>query len=364
MKQSSQTPLLVEYDSLEPLYRDFASTLCVLLERILKQELIQVHGLTHRPKDKAELGRKLAGPSKDYLNLSDVTDLAGVRVTTYFANDVDRVAQIVEREFDIDSPNFVDKRRSLDPDRFGYLSLHYVVTLPDRRRKLTEYGRFGAMKAEIQIRSILQHAWAEIEHDLGYKSKASVPREIQRRFARVAGLLELADAEFDAIRQQLSEYSASIPTAIEESPERVTLDKVSLSSYLRSSVEARNLDKAIATLAGAKISKRSDEAMDRILQEIDWFGIKTIAELDGLVRSNSKIAIDFARQWISTSKIATLNRGIGLYYVLYVVIGSADDTGRVRAYLDAVNIGRPADRDALVKRIITAYKSAKKQGKS
>ena len=60
------------------------------------------------------------------------------------------------------------------------------------------------VKLEIQIRSILQHAWAEIEHDLCYKNSTPLPRKIKRRMYRLAGVLELADKEFSAVKYDLN----------------------------------------------------------------------------------------------------------------------------------------------------------------
>jgi hypothetical protein len=62
---------------------------------------------------------------------------------------------------------------------------------------LVEYSTHTGVQFEVQIRSTLQHAWAEIEHDRGYKSEVEVARAVRRRFSRLAGLLELADYEFD-----------------------------------------------------------------------------------------------------------------------------------------------------------------------
>jgi hypothetical protein len=63
------------------------------------------------------------------------------------------------------------------------------------------------IKFEIQMRSSLQHTWAEIEHDLGYKSMYEVPREVRREFSRIAGLLELADESFVRIRSKIADYN-------------------------------------------------------------------------------------------------------------------------------------------------------------
>ena len=58
---------------------------------------------------------------------------------------------------------------------------------------------------------MLDHAWAEIEHDLGYKARDTVPAAARRRLSRLAGLLEMADQEFVAIRRDLDEYAAALP---------------------------------------------------------------------------------------------------------------------------------------------------------
>ena len=136
---------------------------------------IQFHSIQHRIKARESIARKIDDRDRPDYTLSSLTDILGVRVITYFDQEVDRVAEIIEQEFLIDRENSVDKRASLDPDRFGYLSLHYVVQLSAARSRLTEYRRYRETKFEIQVRSILQHAWAEIEHDLGYKSRSAIP---------------------------------------------------------------------------------------------------------------------------------------------------------------------------------------------
>ena len=76
--------------------------------------------------------------------------------------------------------------------RFGYASRHLQVEIDGR-------------VVQVQLRTVLQHAWAEFEHDIRYKG--SVPAEhaseFDRRFTLAAGLLELADQEFSAIRDRL-----------------------------------------------------------------------------------------------------------------------------------------------------------------
>lgn len=192
-----------EYEKISSRIQEFRLVLERLIQALLEVEGIQIHSVTSRIKSKNSVLRKLQRPGR-VGGIDDLTDMLGVRIITYFQDDVDTVARLIEREFTIDRDNSVDKRALMDPDRFGYLSIHYVARLNLDRIALPEYRSYDNIRFEIQVRSILQHAWAEIEHDLGYKSESSVPREVRRRFSQLAGLLELADKEFLEIRKNLT----------------------------------------------------------------------------------------------------------------------------------------------------------------
>src|SRR5712691_1782694 len=165
MSESVEDLLLREYDAQCDVYAAFASKLQQLIQDLLAERGIAVLSVTSRLKGRDKFRQKILRPGSEYQSLAQVTDVAGVRVTTYFADDVDVVAKLIQSEFTIDENNSIDKRAMLDPDRFGYLSFHHVVSLGSSRAELREYRRFPALKAEVQTRSILQHAWAEIEHD-------------------------------------------------------------------------------------------------------------------------------------------------------------------------------------------------------
>jgi hypothetical protein len=69
---------------------------------------------------------------------------------------------------------------------------------------------------EIQVRSILEHSWAEIEHEIVYKSGINFPDETKRRFARLAGALEILESEFGALRSERSKLIASYVEAFQK----------------------------------------------------------------------------------------------------------------------------------------------------
>lgn len=110
--------------------------------------------------------------------------------------------------------------------------MHKIVSLSESRTCLSEYRNYKGLKAEIQIRSILQHAWAEMEHDLGYKGSTSVPPHIERKFTRLAGVLELADQEFTRIHEETEAYRHSLEDVINNEPRSVGLDEISIASFM------------------------------------------------------------------------------------------------------------------------------------
>ena len=128
-----------------------------------------------------------------------VTDQVGVRVITYVQRDIDAVAGLLAEQFTVLDDRDLGEETAA-AGRFGYASRHLLVS---RAAGATGYDPLSC--ASIQLRTVLQHAWAEFEHDIRYKG--TVPPEqvpdLDRRFTLAAGLLELADREFGAIRDRL-----------------------------------------------------------------------------------------------------------------------------------------------------------------
>lgn len=357
MGEDGKLFVLRQYEEAEWRYRDLSESVAALLQRILAQAGIQVHSITHRTKDRESLNGKLSRSDKQYSTLEEITDLAGVRIITYFASDVDKVASIVEREFKIDEENSIDKRTTLDPDRFGYLSRHYVASLAEGRAMLPEYVRLNSLKFEIQVRSILQHSWAEIEHDLGYKSKAGVPREVQRRFARVAGLLELADTEFEAIRADLEAYAATVATAIQSNPEDVTIDKLSLLSYIKSNEVIQQFDRVTAEILQSEIRSATDANLDSLALQAQWLGIQTIADLSHYVDRSAPILGNFIQLLAEGSKVKSVWEGIALAQLFYIIAATKGEEV-VLTYLTEFKLGSDENRQGSVEHIMRSYNRA------
>lgn len=147
--------------------------------------------------------------------LNQITDLVAARIITFLVEAVDRVCEVIESEFEIVEHTDMGAHTRAQ-GAFGYASKHYLVRLNSHRRELPEYAVLKNLTMEIQVRTAVQHAWAEFEHDIRYKG--SIPeehaRDLDRRFTLAAGLLELADREFSAIREriQASMTEQQLPT--------------------------------------------------------------------------------------------------------------------------------------------------------
>lgn len=240
---------------------------------------------------------------------------------------------MIEEEFIVDTDNTIDKRTALDPDRFGYLSLHYVVQLNTARCEWPEYRAYQGLKAEIQIRSILQHTWAEIEHDLGYKSKIEIPRKIQRDFFRLAGLLELADKEFMGIRNSLEAYRSSVQLDIQSNSKPVPIDSVSLQEFINTSKTLKKLNKAICEVANGKL-KDYDETTDETIEKLSFVGISSIQQIELELQKNFDLILKIVELVFAPHKNlkGRFNCTIGLLYLCHAILVQKNSTETITEF--------------------------------
>lgn len=284
MTERSCKEILTEFDSTKNNYERLLEYIEATIKSLMENEKIQIHEIKGRIKDRESLNKKIETKEYKYSSLSEITDICGIRIITYFSDDVDRIASLLEEEFDLDKDNSIDKRKTQDPTKFGYVSLHYILKLGGSRAELTENINYKELKFEVQIRTILQHAWAEIEHDFGYKSDKDVPEKIRRRFSRLAGLIELADEEFMEIKRYEKEYTNRVEEGFKENSKSIKIDSISISALLESKSYKDFLRKYynkhnIYTMNPR--GKFKDDRISKIVNYCEQLDIKTIDELEG-----------------------------------------------------------------------------------
>ncbi|MBL0328253.1 MAG: (p)ppGpp synthetase [Bacteroidetes bacterium] len=309
----------------------FKNRVINLIVDLLKEKKLNYHQITGRTKDFESLSKKIDRKNGKYNDLHEITDLVGIRIITYLESDVDLIAEILEKEFNVDLKNSSDKR-ILKADQFGYKSLHYVVSLSDKRAALSEYISYKEIKCEIQIRSILQHAWAEIEHDLGYKGESSIPIDYIRSFNRLAALLETADIEFDRLKREISEYEKEMPKLIKEQPEQVSIDQTSLFSFTETNSVFAEAKEIIAKNMNAQFFPENN--YNSIIPRFQLFNINTIKELDDSVLNNKIEYLKFVKDFTKSLSSDLLPSSVPLFYYQHYLISKTENPEKMQEYFD------------------------------
>ena len=269
------------YRKLRPIYESLSQRVQHLLQDVAKTNGIDVHAIEARAKTVDGFAEKLARPGKAYENpLEEVTDLCGLRVILYYQEDVDRFSKAVRDEFIVDDKRSVDKRNELRFDQFGYISVHLICQLHANRTGLLEWRNYKNLTMEIQVRTVLQHAWASISHALQYKSKADIPDQFVRQLTRIAGLLELSDEQFSDLRERTAALRVEIDRSLANSDLNVTVNSVALEQFIASSPLVAEIEEAARNIGFSVHDEYTSEQLATVCQGLN---VTTLSELNGLL---------------------------------------------------------------------------------
>lgn len=267
-----------------------------LLAELLKGARIDyVNNIEQRTKTEQSLADKLRRKGESYQDpLAEVGDLSGLRVITYLPSDRVRVGELIEQEFVVDPERSPGESAPSDPARFGYESAHYVVAVTQDRAALTDWADFADLVAEIQVRTVLQHAWAAISHKVDYKTEAEVPPEVRRQLFRLSALLELADQEFQTIQEAAPEAEARAEDKVRAGDYAVGLSAAALVAYLEHSGidrlwAARATDIGFHEPDPSAASDEEDRAQEdraHVLLICTMANIETVSELDAVLHED------------------------------------------------------------------------------
>jgi putative GTP pyrophosphokinase len=232
MTPSSSKKHVAWFEEKRPRYSSLANIVAATIRTLLQNEQIDVIDVTYRAKTVASFAEKIR--RKHYNNPQvDMTDLAGIRVVTLIERDIDRISKLIQGSFNVHTASSGDKSEALGSDRFGYRSVHFICDIGNIRKALPEFSPYADMPFEIQVRTALQHAWAEIEHDRSYKFSGELPSKLKRRFHLIAGLLELADREFSSLTEELENYTTEVQTQAGAGNLEIELNSTSALEFLK-----------------------------------------------------------------------------------------------------------------------------------
>ena len=299
--------ILDEYRDRLSVFSRLKEVVLDILNRTLKESHMVVTAIEGRVKTEKSLAGKLELKGSKYHTVDDITDIVGARIITFFSDEVDKIAALVERMFEIDWDNSVDKRKMLEIDRFGYMSLHYICRIPKTLYEDPQQPLLNEIRFELQMRTALQHVWANMQHDTGYKSEVEIPMEYQRSLNRLAGMLELADEQFSRIRKEINDYRRNVQSLVASGNfDEVPLNGDTFRSYCELYPFQRLAEK-IATINQAELYEDSPMPYYKVLLHLN---MKTVGDVERMRQECSEGAYQLALIQLS---------GTGLDIVAYSV---------------------------------------------
>jgi putative GTP pyrophosphokinase len=268
-------------DDVLPRHAALTDAVVSLIEKLLVDASIEYLSVSGRTKDRDGIKEKIR--RKNYWQpRTQLTDISGIRVITFFESAVDEIADLIREAFDVDVKDSLDKSALLGIDRLGYRSMHFVCTLGPSRIALPEYRKFADLRFEIQVRTVLQHAWAELAHDRNYKFAGVLPLQIQRKLHLYAGMLEIADSGFDDMATEIDDYVEDLRQRAAVGDLNVEINSLSLALFLPNKTNELGIEMGPTPTA-------SDLA--GVIPELRAFGIKKVADLAPLFTSDFAAAL-------------------------------------------------------------------------
>lgn len=279
MDDINSTPesILTEYAGQQTLYQRLVEEIKYTLDKKLSTRNIKPAAVSGRVKTVESLRSKLS--RKHYKNpIEEITDFAGVRVICNYETDITEVAKLIH--FDFEVCEHIDKSSGLGIDKMGYHGAHFIVRLGSRFSG-PRYEGICTLKCEIQVRTVLQDAWAMISHQLDYKNEDSVPPPLRRDLYNVSALLEIAQRVFDNVRDQRNAYIQEIEEKVSDPQSFLAqpLDYETLIAYTRWKFPDL---------------QPSDKLNLRLLQDLDKKSYPTLSQIDHAVEA-AKNAVEAYR---------------------------------------------------------------------
>jgi hypothetical protein len=234
------------------------------------------------------------------------------------------VKEVIRREFEVDEKNSVDKRQT-EPDRFGYRAVNLVCTHLGKRATDVEYKKFSGISFEIQVTSILGHAWSEIEHEW-YDLREAYPAEIKRRFARLVALFEIADNEFLEIRDRRARYERSVTLRVEAKAPNIPVDAVSLKAFIEQEPLVAEIDNQIGPIMGLPFGNELlDVTLDLRSKALKLAGLTTLQDVREKLNKYKTAILEFVSRcknenvWVQ-GRGSRLQRGVATYHLAYLLV--------------------------------------------
>lgn len=223
------------------LYEEFAGRISNLLQNLVEGENIEVYSVFGRAKTPAEFLRTAGTPpTAEQSVLAGIADLCTVKILVNFPDDVSKVEDIVQKEFLADMSRSIPLASLDSPERHGYPAVSYVLSLNRERGALREWSKYKDLPFTLEIRTVLQEAWAANAPKVSLPTDTATKKKMQRKLLRLSALLEEADEGFLSLWEAARE--AAVPVTAAYSPELLParqkiFDRTMLKQYFEERAE-------------------------------------------------------------------------------------------------------------------------------
>jgi ppGpp synthetase/RelA/SpoT-type nucleotidyltranferase len=310
----------------------FSKELAHQIERLLEEEGVALgFPIQQRVKSWSSLSEKLERVGFQVTSVKDFQDLVGLRLIVLFKRDVIKVCDVISNNFNV--IRRYDTQERMKDDRFGYSSVHFIVELRPDWLAVPTLSKMAGLKAEIQLRTLAQHTWAEASSNLQYKKKESVPLSIGRAINRVSALLETVDLEFERVLVERDNYRSEVDVSGTEDLLNVDLIEKTLDSVLPK-------------------ANKGGENFAELLEDLMKFGIEKQQQLRDLVMRHLPAILEDERAAISSIlNHARINRtpvsdrharGVMLNHIGLVRVALRQEFPGFSAYLNQKSVSRLA----------------------
>jgi len=303
--------------------------LCQEISYILKKELpkkdIDFSSVTYRAKTLKSFIEKIQRKEYDK-PFEQITDFSGVRIVFLYIKDYKNIEKLIRNTFQVIEK--VDKLNEKEVDQFGYGAIHFIVKL-GKKYQGARYDDLKNLVCEIQVRTILQDAWAIIDHHLVYKNEDDVPSHLKRKLNSLAGLFETADDQFQSIKEERASYIKEIKE-ISNTPNKFLELDINLDTFIEF------LDWKYKDSIPLKNFKNQPEM---ILKDIDKRRYRTLNDLNNVYILSEKYYNNVIKYLTENER--EFNWSKTLDFALRLVIYDKDirkKPGVPRDWLKAINI--------------------------
>ncbi|MBF0417374.1 MAG: hypothetical protein HQL86_03890 [Magnetococcales bacterium] len=356
--------LLDQYDESFELYRAYSERLMINLGEVFNKTSLPISAISGDLMSRSSLKKFLTERGGYYSRLRDIENLITVRVVVYFSDDIELAVSLITKEFALDD-SFQPVVEMPDQDRFGINTRRFDIKLLTEQFSRPEYQRFNGLKAELEIRTVLQHSWSEVKGIFDMLvGRTRIPGQNVNKLAQISYLLKMADEELVRIKDQILQQNAMTnaqpspfeppPGVIPEVPSMLELKPVDaqkqadlatrLEGFILNDSVVRDIDRSIADHYETRLVYR-DNFVSTLAEILVRLGLDREERLREELTTNKPVILILMKNIFgdtSRSGVEFIHKGSSLLVLFYVLLAKTGNIEiikkNVRAYISLKGI--------------------------